>query len=65
MERDERVILVVIQICFSGCTLDCCYSSDPYSDDYVSINLPKVPDLAKIKEAFPNAEIKIRDWRSR
>lgn len=65
MERDEAVVLVVIQITFSGCTLDCCYDTDPNSDDYVSVDLPAVPDLGKVKEAFPNAEVKIRDWRSR
>ena len=61
--KDEEAVLVVVQITHDGCVLDVCYDEDPFSDNYGSITLPKVPDGDKLKAIYPNAEIKYRDRR--
>lgn len=61
--KDEKAVLVVVQITREGCVLDVCYSRDPWSDDYGSITLPRVPDDEKLREIYPNAEIKHCDRR--
>lgn len=61
--KDEEAVLVTVQITRDGCILDVCYDTDPRSDNYGSITLPRVPDLEKLREIYPNAEIKYRDRR--
>lgn len=61
--KDEEAVLVTVQITRDGCILDVCYDTDPWSDNYGSITLPRVPSEDKLKAIYPNAEIKYRDRR--
>ena len=63
MEVDKDAVYVMVHIMRMGCVIDVCYDKNPTSENYVTVELPKVPHLSELKQLYPNAEIEVRDRR--